>query len=273
MRFETITNAIQMSDPVMAALVVLALGAAGVFIAVLWLTRGQRSAAGQPRLLAWAGGLGLLAVWGFLVPVNVWSHLTGDRDAWIFGAETFDGGIVENLTVLFYGLAIAVCGLLFARASRLYGPASTGLWRVLLGVMVVCFAVMIGEEMSWGQHLFGFQTPADLAAVNLQGESNLHNLVSPRLYDLIYEALGFALILLPPAAWFGVRDSNPPSPVRFLQDLYTRPRVYSLLASAGVLLQHEVFEELAEMVLAFAILFALATLAGRGARGAAPTNS
>tara|TARA_R110000782_G_scaffold95225_1_gene179140 strand:+ start:725 stop:1513 length:789 start_codon:yes stop_codon:yes gene_type:complete len=262
-----------MSNPVMAALAVLALATATVFVGLLWLTRGQRRPTAQPRWLAWAGGIGLIAVWGFLVPVNVWSHLTGDQDAWIFGAETFDGGIVENLTVLFYGLAIVVCGWMFARASRLYGAASAGLWRVLVVVMIVCFAAMIGEEMSWGQHLFGFQTPADLAAVNLQGESNLHNLVSPRLYDLIYQGLGFALILLPPAAWFALRGPSLPSPVLFLQDLYTNPWVYSLLASAGVLLQHEVFEELAEMVLAFAILFALATLAGRGGRGTMPTST
>lgn len=262
-----------MSNPLMAALTLLALGAAGLFMAVLWLTRGRRPPADQSRLLGWAGGLGLLAVWGFLVPVNVWSHLAGDNDSWIFGAETFDGGIVENLTLVFYGLAIVVCGLLFARTSRLYGPASAGLWRVLVVVMVVCFAAMIGEEMSWGQHLLGFETPADLVAVNLQGESNLHNLVSPRLYDVIYQALGFALILLPPAAWFGMRGPNLPSPVQFLQDLYTRPWVYSLLASAGVLLQHEVFEELAEMVLAFAIFIALATLAGRSVQGTKPTSS
>lgn len=242
-------------------------------MAALWWARGQGRSTGQSRWLARTGGLGLIAIWGFLVPVNVWSHLTGDNESWIFGAETFDGGIVENLTVLFYGSAIAVCGLVFARASRLYGPASAGLWRALVLVMVVCFAAMIGEEMSWGQHLFGFQTPADLAAVNLQGESNLHNLVSPRLYDLVYQALGFALILLPPAAWFGMRGPTLPSPVRFLQDIYTTPWVYSLLASAGVLLQHEVFEELAEMVLAFAILVALAALADRAGRAPGATPS
>lgn len=262
-----------MSNPAMAALAVLAMASACLFVAALWLTRSQRRPARQPRRLTWAGGLGLIAIWGFLVPVNFWSHLTGNNDSWIFGTETFDGGIVENLTVLFYGLAVAVSGLLFVRASRLYGPASTGLWRGLVAVMVVCFTAMIGEEMSWGQHLIGFQTPAELAAVNLQGESNLHNLVSPRLYDLIYQALGFALILLPPAAWFGLRSARLRSPALFLQDLYTTPWVYSLLASAGVLLQHEVFEELAEMVLAYAILFALATLAGRVGPGARTASS
>lgn len=255
-----------MSNPAMAALAVLAMATAGVCLAALWLTRAQRRPADPPRRLAWVGGLGLIAIWGFLIPINVWSHLSGDHDAWIFGAETFDGGIVENLTVLFYGLAIVVSGLVFIRASRLYGPASGGLWRGLLVVMIVCFAAMIGEEMSWGQHLIGFQTPAELAAVNLQGESNLHNLVSPRLYDLVYQGLGFALILLPPVAWFAMRGPALPSPVLFLQDLYINPWAYSLLASAGVLLQHEVFEELAEMVLAFAILYALATLAVRAER-------
>lgn len=33
-----------------------------------------------------------------------------------------------------------------------------------------------GEEMSWGQHLFGFGTPGDVNKVNVQGEFNIHNL-------------------------------------------------------------------------------------------------
>jgi hypothetical protein len=35
-----------------------------------------------------------------------------------------------------------------------------------------------GEEVSWGQHLTGFGTPEWLAAINDQGETNLHNVTS-----------------------------------------------------------------------------------------------
>lgn len=38
--------------------------------------------------------------------------------------------------------------------------------------MLVCF----GEEISWGQRIFGWGTPASLKEVNAQGEFNVHNL-------------------------------------------------------------------------------------------------
>ena len=250
----------------MAILTILALLVSAVCL-LLSLRAGDGTARRARRgTLDRAGMIALLAVWGLLVPFNLVSHLAGDHEAWIFGSETFDGGVVENLTILFYTLAVAVSGLLFARASRLYGEASAGAWRLILAFITVCFILMIGEEASWGQHLLGFSTPSDLAAVNLQGESNLHNLVSPRLYDLIYQVMGFAFILTPPAAWFGLRGRTRPSLILFLQEVYRRPVVYALMASSGVLLQHEALEELAEMVLAFAIFYTLTDLAWRTVR-------
>ncbi|MDO5698624.1 MAG: hypothetical protein Q4G51_11710 [Dermatophilus congolensis] len=44
-----------------------------------------------------------------------------------------------------------------------------------LPALAVLFFFIAGEEISWGQRLFGFATP-DLFAGNLQGESNIHNL-------------------------------------------------------------------------------------------------
>jgi hypothetical protein len=46
---------------------------------------------------------------------------------------------------------------------------------VYLG-MALLFFFGAGEEISWGQRIFGVATPADLAGINTQGETNLHNL-------------------------------------------------------------------------------------------------
>ena len=41
------------------------------------------------------------------------------------------------------------------------------------------FFIFLGmEELSWGQHLFGWQTPEAFRLLNDQGETNLHNLDS-----------------------------------------------------------------------------------------------
>ena len=48
-------------------------------------------------------------------------------------------------------------------------------WFALVGLGCVYFA---GEELSWGQSLFHWETPRALLEVNDQGETNLHNISS-----------------------------------------------------------------------------------------------
>ena len=65
--------------------------------------------------------------------------------------------------ILFFGVFVK------ALRSKSYGRA---LW--LLGLAVVS-ALLALEEVSWGQHIFGFATPAGIAALNPQHETNFHN--------------------------------------------------------------------------------------------------
>ena len=44
---------------------------------------------------------------------------------------------------------------------------------MLLGLL---FFVLVGEEISWGQRIFGFATPEGMEEKNIQGEFNLHNM-------------------------------------------------------------------------------------------------
>lgn len=250
--------ALHNSNPVMTGLFFLSIVASGLILVPRHIRR-----SGAPfTLLNLASGLGALALgatWLFFVPVNVWAHLSGDSDSWIFGSETFDGGVVETLTVIFYALAILQALRLLLRADTLFGPRSAGLWRLILGLGMAGFVVMIGEELSWGQHLTGFQTPPELTKLNLQGEANIHNLISPRIYDVVYQMLGWTLILMPAMAAFW-RSAPSTSVTTFLRGLFVWPFTYPLLVSSGILLQHEVFEELSEMVLATAVFQTLLAL-------------
>jgi hypothetical protein len=42
-------------------------------------------------------------------------------------------------------------------------------------LLSVCF-ISFGEEISWGQRIFGIETPAFIADANRQSELNFHNL-------------------------------------------------------------------------------------------------
>lgn len=45
-------------------------------------------------------------------------------------------------------------------------------WTALAGI---CCIYVAGEELSWGQHIFGWATPENWSALNDQNETNLHN--------------------------------------------------------------------------------------------------
>ena len=49
---------------------------------------------------------------------------------------------------------------------------------LLFGLFVLIVAL---EEISWGQKLFGFNTPEEIAVINSQGELTLHNLYSVQM--------------------------------------------------------------------------------------------
>ncbi len=83
-------------------------------------------------------------------------------------------GVVENGTVVILLIAIAAGVLAFRRRRSL---PNRWLGRWLLLVTVGCAYIAI-EEVSWGQHLVGWETPASIGAINDQGQTNLHNISS-----------------------------------------------------------------------------------------------
>jgi len=82
------------------------------------------------------------------------------------------GGYIEIGTVLILIPAVffGIVGALKARALQL-NPVS--LWLLFWATASFYFA---GEEISWGQWLFHWETPEKLKEWNDQGETNLHNL-------------------------------------------------------------------------------------------------
>lgn len=69
--------------------------------------------------------------------------------------------------------------------------------RFYLFMTALFFFVCAGEEISWGQRVFGYETPEEVLEVNEQGEFNLHNLQFKYLHpsDLVsWYMKGFGII-------------------------------------------------------------------------------
>ena len=86
--------------------------------------------------------------------------------------DTPQGGhIVEHGTfvVLIPGI---IAGFAAYRARKLLPDWRLG-WWILMWTLACCY--FAGEEVSYGQHVFGWETPEAYKALNKQQELNLHN--------------------------------------------------------------------------------------------------
>ena len=78
-----------------------------------------------------------------------------------------EDGPLETLTAL---LATGAAVLLLIGLPRSDRPS-----RIFAGLVAIAAILFAGEEISWGQRIFGFESTGVFATANVQGETNLHN--------------------------------------------------------------------------------------------------
>ena len=123
------------------------------------------------------GSVSLLAA--YLLPLAVFLLLLAGFDNSTLSRLGAEDALFENIGVAAFFIASGLFLLAFARSdaseNRLLGFRTRRNYYFLLlsALMFVCAA----EEISWGQRIFGWQTPAWVAAVNVQGETNIHNML------------------------------------------------------------------------------------------------
>jgi hypothetical protein len=105
---------------------------------------------------------------GAVVVIASWA----DRP--LFHLLTDDDRVLEWLQFAFYAVA-----------TVLGAAAALALWRLgnrLMALLFAAFAAgclfITGEEVSWGQRVFGWSTPETLSRINNQGETTIHNIGS-----------------------------------------------------------------------------------------------
>lgn len=90
-----------------------------------------------------------------------------------------EDGILEQATAVLF-LVSSVMSMIVAwrlfpeRRSSDPSTLRRVVWHVLLGLF---FFLCFGEEISWGQRILGFETPESIKGINVQEETNLHNMM------------------------------------------------------------------------------------------------
>ena len=72
--------------------------------------------------------------------------------------------IVEYATAILYLLSSGLFFLLFRRSRKIM--------LMIFGLVLLIFCL---EELSYGQRIFGYDTPAFMSRINVQDEMNIHN--------------------------------------------------------------------------------------------------
>lgn len=137
-----------------------------------------------------------------LLSAPLWVALSGVLAAalgdkvyrWFTGEDRF----AENLQVLLW---LITFGMGLRVMSRLWQAGRHGIAFLYLCLNVGIFFI-IGEEVSWGQRIFGWSTPVALKAINRQHETNIHNLEGMvSTFRWLYLLIGAYGTILPLLFW------------------------------------------------------------------------
>ena len=91
---------------------------------------------------------------------------------------TEEDGFYENLGALLF-LATSITFFMLAINPAYYRAEADGQRnsaRKYFWFLALLFLFAFGEEISWGQRIFNFETPEIIKKINIQDEFNLHNL-------------------------------------------------------------------------------------------------
>jgi hypothetical protein len=118
----------------------------------------------------------------------------------LFMRYTVEDGLVEWLTVFGLLLGSGVCFYRFVKLRQ----KKNGIFLLVTLLLGIMLFIVAGEEISWGQRIFGIQSSEFFKENNSQGETNLHNMVvgGVKVNKVVFTfgliaALGIFLLVVP----------------------------------------------------------------------------
>ena len=112
---------------------------------------------------------------------------------------TEEDKIFETLSAIFFFLTALLYLSAFFRSGKYHSETHTWLKRRSYLVLALFFLIFAGEEISWGQRILSTGDSDLIKSINVQNETNLHNL---KLIDTRGEDVSFLRSLLYPGTMF-----------------------------------------------------------------------
>ncbi|MEP4380451.1 MAG: hypothetical protein ABJ215_00210 [Alphaproteobacteria bacterium] len=133
-------------------------------VVLLWLARIR------PELQDWPAPRPL---WLGVVWLVLCVSYTGFEHGWFVFADIVyaEDGVFETATAVI----LLVCSVVLFASLGCSWALDRRLGAAVAFMSVLCFLLLM-EELSWGQRIFGFETPDEIENINAQQETNLHNM-------------------------------------------------------------------------------------------------
>lgn len=106
-----------------------------------------------------------------------------------------EDNIIEYSSSLFWFLSFLLLSIYVCKSSKLHN------YRYLVflnSILLIFFILCCGEEISWGQRFFNFETPEIIKAVNVQEEVTIHNIGSISIFMNIFFISNFVFFAVLP---------------------------------------------------------------------------
>lgn len=198
--FETGRDFLQKDAPVFSASgwvrsVLLACAATFAFMAIkpdqLW--HRQAFWGDMPKWLAF--GAAMVAALGMLTTIALLGTnplLLNEMVREMQPAAIVAEAVLACAAIVFLLASIKACGVRAGNIGKI--PTS-----IMVSAMFAVAFVILMEEQSWGQHMFGWQA-GEAFSGNIQNETNFHNFYTYR-FETAYYTVAFMLFVILPVAW------------------------------------------------------------------------
>lgn len=88
---------------------------------------------------------------------------------------SYEDGPIESATGILFGLS-GLCFIVFAIRSDFLKEKQRRSYYFFTLCWALLMLIFMGEEISWGQRIFGIASPEMINILNVQDETNIHNL-------------------------------------------------------------------------------------------------